>query len=165
MGVRAGCQRGLNDRRDVIYIRPFHVVVAALLLATVGLGAWLLFGGTTHESAGAPVTVTRTVTVTQTQTVAVTVPADSGTSDDPAAAADLRSIIPSVEAYFSDHGTYAGITIAGLTELYDKSIDPSLYRLGHGTQGAASYCVQATAGSETWYKAGPDSSIAPGACP
>ena len=31
-----------------------------------------------------------------------------------AAAADLRAAIPSVEAWFSDHGAYTGMTAAGL---------------------------------------------------
>ena len=155
----------LSDRRDVIYIRPFYVVVAVLLLAAVALGAWALLDRPTHESVGEPVAVTRTVTVTQTQTVAIAAPADSGTSNGSTAAADLRSVIPSVEAYFSDNGTYAGMTIGGLSGSYDDSIDPSLYRLGNGTQSATSYCVQATVGSETWYKTGPDASVAPGACP
>jgi len=64
-----------------------------------------------------------------------------------AAGADLRAAIPSVEAWFSDHGTYSGMTVASLQAGYDQSINPSIISLG--TLSQTTYCVQATSPSDT----------------
>ena len=83
-----------------------------------------------------------------------------------AAAADVRSIIPSVESYFSDNGTYANMTVAGLQASYDQAINLSMYTLGAGTQSATSYCIQATSQNKTASKAGPPAQIVVGGtCP
>ena len=83
-----------------------------------------------------------------------------------AAAADVRSIIPSVESYFSDNGTYANMTVAGLQASYDQAINLSMYTLGAGTQSATSYCIQATSQNKTAAKAGPPAQIVVGGtCP
>jgi type IV pilus assembly protein PilA len=83
-----------------------------------------------------------------------------------AAGADVRSIIPSIESYFSDNGTYSGMSIAGLQASYDQAINLSLYALGAGTQTSSNYCVQATSQNQTASKAGPSSQIViGGTCP
>jgi type IV pilus assembly protein PilA len=81
-----------------------------------------------------------------------------------AAGADLRAAVPSVEAWFSDHGTYAGMTVASLTADYDQSINPSIITLGTGLS-ATTYCVQATSPNDTdkiAVKNGPSSQIVVG---
>ncbi len=77
-----------------------------------------------------------------------------------AAKANVRAAVPAVEAFFSDNGTYTGMTLAKL-KLVDQGIkldgDPS-------GLGDATYCIQATVGGKTWKKAGPGADIAEGAC-
>ena len=84
-----------------------------------------------------------------------------------AAGADLRAAIPSVEAYFSDNGTYSGMSAAGLAASYDQSISPSIILVKTAT--ASSYCVQATSPNDATKvasKSGPSAQIVVGtACP
>ena len=82
-----------------------------------------------------------------------------------AAAADLRAAIPSVEAFFADNGTYAGMTAAGLAASYDQSIDPTIVQVV--SSGASTYCVKATApgdATKVAYKAGPSAQISTTVC-
>jgi Tfp pilus assembly protein PilE len=72
-----------------------------------------------------------------------------------AARANLRSAIPAVEAYFLlTNSTYAGLDLHWLqtfnsgVKLNDPGATPT-------KQTATSYCVSATVGGKTWYKAGP----------
>jgi prepilin-type N-terminal cleavage/methylation domain-containing protein len=84
-----------------------------------------------------------------------------------AAGADVRSLIPSVESFFSDKGTYSGMTVSYLKTNYDQAIDLSTYTLGGaGNQTATSYCVQASSQNQTAAKAGPSAQIViGGTCP
>jgi Tfp pilus assembly protein PilE len=81
-----------------------------------------------------------------------------------AAGADLRAAIPSVEAWFADNGTYAGMTAGALQASYDQSINPSVITVG--LADASTYCVEATSPSDntkTAAKAGPSAPIVVGA--
>ena len=83
-----------------------------------------------------------------------------------AAGADVRSIIPSIESFFSDNGTYSGMSVGALKSSYDQAINVSTYKLGGGTQSATSYCIQATSQNQTASKAGPSAQILiGGTCP
>jgi prepilin-type N-terminal cleavage/methylation domain-containing protein len=80
-----------------------------------------------------------------------------------AAGADLRAAIPSVEAWFSDHGTYSGMTVASLQGQYDQSINPSIISLG--ALSDTTYCVQATSPNDVdkiAVKQGPNQQIVVG---
>ena len=82
-----------------------------------------------------------------------------------AAGADLRSAIPSVEAFFSDHGTYVGMTTGYLQTAYDQSIDPSIITIPSTGLSATTYCVQATSPNDVdkiAVKRGPSSQIVVG---
>jgi type IV pilus assembly protein PilA len=82
-----------------------------------------------------------------------------------AAAANVRAAIPSAEAFFSDHGTYVGMTIASL-----KAIDSGLNLELVDDLTASSYCLQsdsngeASGGSEDHRVNGPGGDVEAGAC-
>lgn len=80
-----------------------------------------------------------------------------------AAGSDLRAAIPSVEAFFSDHGTYVGMDAAYLKASYDQSLSTGIISVH--TVGATTYCVQATSPNDTdktAAKNGPDAAIVTG---
>ena len=61
--------------------------------------------------------------------------------------------VPSLEAWYADHSSYQGVTVAGLQAGYDQALDTSKISVSNVT--ADSYCVQATYKSEVWRKNGP----------
>src|SRR5437879_13406307 len=85
-----------------------------------------------------------------------------GRSNDAAAKANVRTIIPDIEQYNADNNGYLGMTMTGLQATYDASIDPSKYTLKSVT--ATSYCVDSSSGTSTWNKAGPTPPLVPGDC-
>jgi prepilin-type N-terminal cleavage/methylation domain-containing protein len=105
--------------------------------------------------------------------LAIAVPSYLGFKDranNSAAAANVRSAVPAVEAYYADVGTYLGMGLTTGTAPASgglKGIDAGikLDPLTAANQTATSYCVQATVGSRTWKKAGPAATILAGACP
>jgi type IV pilus assembly protein PilA len=78
-----------------------------------------------------------------------------------AAGADVRAIIPSVESYFADNGTYTGMSVTGLQASYDQAIQTTVYSLS-GLSGT-SYCISATVNGKTYRKVGPAGNIGAGA--
>jgi len=99
--------------------------------------------------------------------LAIAVPAYMGfkaRADSAAARANVRAAIPSIEAYFAlTNSSYVGLNLAWLRQfdpgvkLNDPAADPA-------KQTANSYCVSATVGGKTWYKAGPKAPIATDPC-
>jgi type IV pilus assembly protein PilA len=76
--------------------------------------------------------------------LAVAVPSYLGFRDranNNAAKANVRAAIPAAEAYFSDHGTYVGMTIANLQADYDSGL--SLSAVDNLT--SSGYCLQSDA--------------------
>jgi hypothetical protein len=89
--------------------------------------------------------------------------AESGTSSDEAAAeANVRASIPAIEAYYADHGTYAGATLATLRIQYDAGLPDVRFV---GPLNRQTYCVESTVGSATYSKDGPAADIVPVPCP
>ena len=88
-----------------------------------------------------------------------------GRASNSAAQANIRAIVPSVESYFSDNGTYVGMTLANLKSTYDQSIVTANYSLGSVAPAAATYCIDSTVNGTTYDKAGPAAAIAAAACP
>ena len=85
-----------------------------------------------------------------------------------AAQANIRAMVPAVEAYNADNlGTansagYAGMTVS-LLQAYDSAIVPT--KLHIQTATSVTYCVDSTVGAKAWNKAGPGADIVSGLCP
>ena len=75
-----------------------------------------------------------------------------------AAQANVRSAVPSAEAFFADNGTYANMTTAAL-----KLIDPGIQVTVEGAANATSYCLRST-NQPYHYKQGPGGAIGTTAC-
>jgi hypothetical protein len=119
----------------VIRRRALLFVVAVSMLVLPGCG-WLL-GPTAGDSAEA-----------------------SASSEEEAAAANVRASIPAMEAYYADNASYAGATADAL-RAYDYGIgDVQVLPSADGT----SYCIASTVGSATISKHGPTVGLQPGGC-
>lgn len=89
------------------------------------------------------------------------VPRPGTTTLEPTTAeSQIRNAVPAIEAYYADHGSYAGMTIAAIRS-YDSSIVN--VRLVRATRDT--YCIESGSGSETRHKNGPGAKTAPGPCP
>jgi hypothetical protein len=73
----------------------------------------------------------------------------------------LRTAIPAIEAWYADHGTYAGMAVDKLRTQYDYGIALDL-KIVRATKKA--YCVESTVAGETWSYVGPARGLAPGRC-
>ena len=93
-----------------------------------------------------------------------------GRANDSSAKANVRSMVPSVEALFSDKGAYTELTTTKLQLSYDQSITPSTSNVQANQKywaanvGGTSYCISSTINSTTWKKAGPSGQIVSGPC-
>jgi Tfp pilus assembly protein PilE len=81
-----------------------------------------------------------------------------------AARANIRSAVPSIEAYYAlTSSSYAGLNLAWLRQ-FDPGVKLNDPAAEPAKQTATSYCVSATVGGKTWYKAGPQAPIISRAC-
>jgi len=104
--------------------------------------------------------------------LAIAVPSYLGFRDragDSAAKANVRSAVPSAEAYFAENGDYGAMTIA-LMKAYDSGLkDAGSHAVTLDGEplaaGATSYCLEATGGTGAFHFAGPGGEVANGACP
>jgi hypothetical protein len=90
--------------------------------------------------------------------VATTMPAQIAKQ---AAAANVRSAIPSLESFYAEHGTYGGADISALRRDYDPGID-STVKLGWVESGR--YCLESTVEGQTASVTGPNGEIVFGGC-
>ena len=68
-----------------------------------------------------------------------------------AAQSNLRSALPSAEAFYSDNGSYASMTLAQLTSI-DSGINQGIALSGLSATG---YCLGLTVGNQSFSVAGP----------
>jgi type IV pilus assembly protein PilA len=76
--------------------------------------------------------------------LAIAVPSYLGTRDkgaQKAADANVRSALPSVEAFRGDNGNYTGMTTGSLRSAYDAGISPTITTSVSGTAPNETYCV------------------------
>ena len=96
--------------------------------------------------------------------LAIAVPSNIGfeaKAEKSAAAANVRSAVPAVEAFYADNGTYSGMSALATAATpgiayYDPA---SAAKITIVSQSATSYCISDTEGSSTWYKSGPSGRI------
>jgi type IV pilus assembly protein PilA len=104
--------------------------------------------------------------------LAIAVPSYLGFRDrasDSAAKANIRSAVPSAEAYFADNSNYTGMTTANLKASYDSGLKIAAGG-NHGVTlvvpDASHYCFQATGAAGNDFKfAGPGGEVIAGTCP
>ena len=86
--------------------------------------------------------------------LAIAVPSYLGFRDraaNNAAKANLRAALPAAEAYYSDNGTYTGMTPTTLKAI-DSGVSASLTV---ASAGASTYCLTDTQSGKTWSVKGP----------
>jgi type IV pilus assembly protein PilA len=84
-------------------------------------------------------------------------------AQDAAAKSDLRQAVPSAEAFFSDNGTYSGISWTALHSIDSGLAASSVLTVVSGT--ATTYCLKATSASGTaFYFAGPGGTVGTTVC-
>jgi prepilin-type N-terminal cleavage/methylation domain-containing protein len=79
---------------------------------------------------------------------------------DATARANIRIAIPAVEAYRTDEGTYAGMTL----ELLQTTYSPGVQGIEILSADGDGYCIRAYAGGSTWYKQSDAGDITTTAC-
>src|SRR5262249_11606980 len=91
--------------------------------------------------------------------LAIAVPSYLGFKDranNRAAQADVRAAIPSVEAYYSDKGTYSNLTVTHIRSSIDSGVSN---KVGLSGLTSNSYCIGATVGGKKWSVKGPGASL------
>ena len=93
--------------------------------------------------------------------LAIAVPSYLGFKDranQRAASANVREAVPSVEAFYSDHQTYTGVTVASLKQI-DSGLSSSVKV---AVLAGGGYCLDATVGGKSSYFVGPGGTMQEG---
>ena len=104
--------------------------------------------------------------------LAIAVPSYLGFKDranKTAAQANVRSAVPSVEAYYADVSSYVGMALTSgtapdLTGLQGIDAGIKLLALTPAKQTLTTYCISAQSGTYIYYKGGPGAAITTLAC-
>jgi type IV pilus assembly protein PilA len=91
--------------------------------------------------------------------LAIAVPSYLGFKDranNRAAQADIRAAIPSVEAYYSDKGTYSNLTVTHIRSSIDSGVSSKVSLSG---LTSSAYCISATVGGKSWSVKGPGATL------
>jgi type IV pilus assembly protein PilA len=78
---------------------------------------------------------------------------------DATAKANLRAALPSVEAYYTDNKTYAGLTVSILRTQYDQGLSPDVAIDDPADLTSSSYCLKSTDRGDTYWIHGPGGTI------
>ena len=92
--------------------------------------------------------------------LAIAVPSYLGFKDranEKSASANVRSAIPSMEAYYADNNSYASVTETILKNSYDSGLGSTVVAKPTGT--GATYCISSTSGDYIAKVAGPGGTI------
>ena len=73
---------------------------------------------------------------------------------------NVRASIPALEAWFADHGTYAGATL----DLLRKNYDYGLKGVAVVRADRRTYCIESKVDGVTYSKTGPAAELAPRSC-
>ena len=95
--------------------------------------------------------------------LAIAVPSYLGFKDranQKAAASNVRSAIPSAEAFYSDNNTYASMDLSAL-KLIDSGLSSTIVV---GTTSASAYCLGSTVGGKSSHYSGPGGQVVDGTC-
>jgi type IV pilus assembly protein PilA len=90
--------------------------------------------------------------------LAIAVPSYLGFKDranSRAAEADIRAAVPSMEAYYADHGHYTNVTQPIIKASIDSGVSSAM-SVADTVNGT--YCITATVGNKTWSLRGPGAS-------
>ena len=81
-----------------------------------------------------------------------------------AAQANVRAVVPAVEAFYSDNGTYVGMGNASTgtppgVSFYDPASSAKVSVSASPAPSATSYCIYSTQGGSTFFKLGPAGNV------
>jgi len=84
----------------------------------------------------------------------------SDRADSAVARANVRTVVPAMTAYYTEHSTYIGATLVTLHDAYDLDIDASAAsRYTISNLSAGTYCIQNHIGDWYAWTTGPDAPI------
>lgn len=81
-------------------------------------------------------------------------------ASDAVAQSNLRTAVPAVEAYKSETGSYAGMTLA----ILQSSYSPGIQGIEVLSADAVGYCIRSKVGATSWYKNGPAGDVTTTSC-